>query len=348
MKKALIISLSPNIGHLAHVEAYCRLFVDIGYESLAYINKECTGFISDKVSAVTKLDYKDKYDVALVYSPHKRNLLEILRLKKYSKSKILFVFHEPVVSFDEYKASGYTRLQVMIERAKNWIFFFFFKISNVVLLPSQKAWSNFQNSSFYSNNNSHYFPLIFCDQRDPSLLNCKREYFSYIGTVASDHSFKEFLEFVRWAVNGNKIPSMKFLIATKSEFDVPDDLKGSERVKISKGKPMTDNEINHHYASTYVVWNAYERLTQSGVLAKAFMFGTPAIVMRKNLSEFTEDGQEVKAIDDNRNFKEIESAVETIVGNFERFSISSRERFENSFYYKCYNDQMRKIIENLK
>ena len=92
------------------------------------------------------------------------------------------------------------------------------------------------------------------------------------------------------------------------------------------------------------MWNAYARTTQSGVLAKSFMFGTPAVVLKKNLSEFTMEGQEVVAIDDNTSFVEIESAVNRVVSDFNHFSVSCRRRFEETFYYRRYNEEIRKLV----
>ena len=144
----------------------------------------------------------------------------------------------------------------------------------------------------------------------------------------------------------NKLVGVDFLVGTKSEFEVPEALKNSKRVIIKKGKPMTDEEINACYSSTIVVWNAYARTTQSGVLAKSFMFGTPALVMRQNLNEFTHDGENVVAIDDNTNFEEIEAAVTKIRDNFNSFSTNCRQEFEKSFYYKVYNENLKKIINS--
>lgn len=138
---------------------------------------------------------------------------------------------------------------------------------------------------------------------------------------------------------------VNFLIGTKSDFEVPEVLEKSSRVSIHKGQPMTDEEIDAYYSSTMVVWNAYARTTQSGVLAKSFMFGTPALVMRHNLNEFTHDGDNVVAIDENTNFEEIEAAVANIRDHFESFSAGCRKEFEMSFYYKVYNEQFKRIID---
>ena len=143
------------------------------------------------------------------------------------------------------------------------------------------------------------------------------------------------------------MPEFKFLIATKSSFTVPDILKDSQRISIQQGRPLTDEEINAYYVSTIVVWNAYARTTQSGVLAKSFMFGTPAIVLRKNCNEFAHDGIEIKAIEDNTNKDEIAAAIEEVKKNFGAYSSNCRKRFMESFYYRQYNKQFRELIEKL-
>ena len=80
---------------------------------------------------------------------------------------------------------------------------------------------------------------------------------------------------------------------------------------IQKGRPLSDDEeINEYYASTFVVWNAYARTTQSGVLAKRlYVWYTRYSPSEECLSEFTEEGKEVVAIDDNTSFEEVEGAV---------------------------------------
>ena len=137
---------------------------------------------------------------------------------------------------------------------------------------------------------------------------------------------------------------IRFLIATKSSFVVPDILKDSQRITIQQGSPLTDEEINAYYASTIVVWNAYARTTQSGVLAKSFMFGTPALVLRKNCNEFGQDGIEIKAIEDNTNKDEIAAAIEEVKKNFMVYSSNCRKRFMESFYYRKYNEQFRELL----
>lgn len=146
---------------------------------------------------------------------------------------------------------------------------------------------------------------------------------------------------------------MKFLIATKSSLPVDENerlkvLVDSGRLHIIEGKPLTDEEINTYYSKSLVIWNAYARTTQSGVLAKAFMFGTPAVVLRKNVSEFVIPGNNVETIDNNGSYKEIITAIKKIEGNKEHYVRSARRAFLDFFYYKRYNENIKKIIETNK
>lgn len=351
MKTALIISLNFHPGHVSHLRASYHQFEELGYESCYYVNEAFKDFLPKVSRAIFYGEDKPKAaDVAIVWFPSQKNLSVMWALKRKFKTKIIYCFHEPVLSFKEYHDSGYTRKQVLIERIKDWIGAYTSNIADAVVLPSKKAYNNYLAGKLYKNRNAIYLPLMYDDEREKEQVKSERKYFSYIGTVATDHSFNEFVSFIKWAYKQKSLDEVHFLIATRSEVLFDDELNKMievGRLKLIQGKSMDDETINSCYASTYVVWNAYVRTTQSGVLAKSFMFGTPAIVLRKNLSEFTEDGKEVVAIADNTSFAEIEAAVLRIVESFPHFSDAARRRFEGTFYYRNYNEKMKGIIKSL-
>lgn len=344
MSKALVISLNFHPGHVSHIVASYRQMEELGYESVYCVAEGFVNYLpkGSRICVYGK-DELPKVSVAIFVFPSQKNLL-LIRKSKRQGAKIVYIFHEPLTPMKEYRKAGFSYKYL----AKLWIInrisSLTVKWSDVILLPSKKAVDYYKANPLYKNENTHYLPLLYDDERTPELAMKDRKYFGYIGTVAADHSFNEYLDFVKWAVAGNRLPQLQFLIATKSEFEVPQVIAGSPRVIIQKGKPLSDDEINNYYASTYVVWNAYARTTQSGVLAKSFMFGTPAIVLKKNLSEFTEDGKDVVAIDDNNSFEQIEGAVLKITDSFDNYSDSARKRFENTFYYRRYNKEFESII----
>lgn len=341
--KAAIISLNFHPGHISHAIASYKQCKELGYETCLYMNPQFKSYIKDDLRFIGSDNPCPEIDLAIFMFPSQKNLGLIFNLKR-KHTRIVYIFHEPIESFKEYKESGYTSTKLILERIKHWVSAFTVRLVDVVLLPSNKAVRYYGSNKIYKNRNYHYFPLMYDDEREKRQTMMPRLYFGYIGTVASDHSFDEYLKFVEWAITNNRLEGISFLVGTKSEFEVPEALAKSSRVTIKKGTPMTDEEINAYYASTIVVWNAYARTTQSGVLAKSFMFGTPALVMRKNLNEFTHDCENVVAIDDNTNFGEIEAAVKKIHENFEAFSAASRKEFEKSFYYRVYNERFREIV----
>ena len=347
MNRALVISLNFHPGHISHMVASYFQFEELGYESVYYVDERFVQYLpKDSRISIHGKDKVEDVTVAVFLFPSQKNLLLIRKLKRQG-AKIIYIFHEPLAPLKEYRKAGFSYKYLAKLWVINRISSLTVKWSDAVLVPSKKAEEFYHANPLYKNENVHYLPLLYDDERTERYAGMDRHYFGYIGTVAADHSFTEYLQFVEKAIVENRLPQLKFLIATKSEFEVPQALAESPRVVIQKGRPLSDEEINGYYAATYVVWNAYARTTQSGVLAKSFMFGTPAIVLRKNLSEFTEDGKEVAAIEDNTSFEEIEKAVLGITADFEHYSNAARKRFEETFYYRQYNDTFSKILASL-
>lgn len=343
MGKALIISLNFNPGHVSHMVASYKQCNELGYDSYYYVNPQFKDYLPKAHNIITSDNRTSDCDLAIFLFPSAYNLKLIYHFKR-NGTKIIYIFHEPLSPLRDYKRAGFSYKYL----AKLWIINrisqLTVKWSDVVLLPSKKAVSFYEKNPIYTNQNYHYLPLMYDDEcREPHDLK-SRVYFSYIGTIAADHSFAEYLRFVEWAIKNNELNGLQFLIATKSTFDVPDILKFSKRVTIKQGHPLSNDEINTYYASSYCIWNAYARTTQSGVLAKSFMFATPALVLKKNCNEFAQDGVEIKAIDDNTNVHEIAEAIKEIVQNFEQYSSNCRKRFLSSFYYPIYNDLFKSII----
>lgn len=341
---ALVISLNFHPGHVSHMIASYRQFEELGYESKFLVDEGFVPYLpKGSRIEISGKDGVERANVAVFLFPSHKNILLIRSLKQQG-AQIIYIFHEPLAPMKVYRKAGFSYKYLAKLWAINRISSLTVKWSDVVLLPSKKAVEYYDANPLYKNGNAHYLPLLYDDERTIEQAQKQREYFGYIGTVAADHSFCEYLNFVIWAINNNRLPHLNFLIATKSEFEVPKALVNSPRIVIQKGRPLSDEEINEFYASTYIVWNAYARTTQSGVLAKSFMFGTPAIVLQKNLSEFTENDKEVVAIDDNTSFEQIEDAVMRIMESFPEFSDAARKRFENTFYYKKHNKLMKSLI----
>jgi len=339
---AIIVSLNFNPGHVSHLIASYKQLDELGYSSVCYVNPQFDKFLPENINIVTSDSKVPKCDVAVITFPSLHNLPLIQKLRK-QRTKIIYIFHEPLAPLSHYRVSGFSYKYL----AKLWIIdhinLLTVRWSDFILIPSRKAVEYYHKNPKYKNSNVQYVPLLYDDEAK-NMEPRERQYISYIGTVAADHSFNEFLKYVERAIDSNWNPGYNYLIATKSEFDVPEKLSVSLRVDIKKGVPLTNEEINKAYASSLLVWNAYARTTQSGVLAKAYMFGTPALVMKHNLNEFMVDKQTVFSIADNTDVNEIQRGVEDIILNFDNYTKSCRELFLTHFYYRNYNKIMKEIL----
>jgi glycosyltransferase involved in cell wall biosynthesis len=93
---------------------------------------------------------------------------------------------------------------------------------------------------------------------------------------------------------------------------------------VRAGRALTNAEINKYYAKSTVVWNAYKRSMQSGVLAKAYMFGTPVVVSILNKSEYFLDRENGVLVSGKYDFTEIQDAIGDIILRFEEYSSQCR------------------------
>ena len=351
-KTVIIISLNFHPGHVSHLIASYKLCQNLGYKSLLYIDEQFSSFIPNGFDTIVYGKKRPKVaDVAIFTFPSEKNLYEIGYLKYKLNTKIIYIFHEPLEKMSAYWKAGFSIRKLIKLVIINGINILTLKWSDVILIPSKKSLDLYDGNKRYKNKNRHYLPLMYDDELKDTHSKMPRIYFSYIGTIASDHSYKEYKEFVKYAIENNRLEGIKFLIATRTKVKKTQEIKNlidTGKLTIYDGAPLRDEQINAYYASSFVVWNAYERTNQSGVLAKSFMFGTPAIVMKKNISEFMEDGKEVIEIVDNKSCDQIETAVTTILDNYQAYSNACRERFLTTFFYNNYNEKFSLIIDSCK
>lgn len=350
MKNALIVSLNFRVAHVSHLVASYKQQQELGYNSYLYIHPNLIPFIPTGIRYITGLDQIKEVSLAIFWFPAAKNLKEMIRLKWKYKAKLIYVFHEPIESFQTYRKFGLSPSEIAKTYIRYAYTLSFLSASDFIILPSKKAYSLYE-ASFGRRINSHYrmIPLLFDDERKGYAP--VRRYFSYIGTIAHDHAYNEFIRFIlRFSTDDSCPMDLKFLIATRNQVDKTAELISlidNDKLVVQEGRPLSDDEINSFYAQSYCVWNAYHRTTQSGVLAKASMFGTPAIVTKDNLSEFSVDGQNVSSCDDNSNYSQIKSAFMRIINQFDAYSANSRKIFETYFNYKSHNKEMLEITNRL-
>lgn len=350
MKQALVISLKFHPGHISHLVACYKQCEELGYEAYYYVNEGFVGYLpaGSRILVYGK-DKPDNVSAAFFTFPNQHNVMEMARLKHSCHCKIVYIFHEPLTKLREYRSAGFGWMKLCKLAASLIIEGLTVKRADAIVVPSERALSYYRENRFYRNKNVFLIPLMYDDE---SLSvggegAVTRKYFSYIGTVASDHAFNEFVDFVKWAFRNGRMPEVTFLIATRSEVAIDEEMEEmmrQNRLAVHQGKPLSNDEINFFYASSLVIWNAYSRTTQSGVLTKAFMFGTPALVLKKHMTAFAQDGVEVAGLENNTDKEEICESAVRILEDFDRYSGNCRKRFLETYYYRKYNDDIRRII----
>lgn len=350
LKTVAIISLNFRAAHISHLIASYNQMLDLGFQPILIVNEKFIPFLPEGIKYKTKILEVEKIDLAIFWFPAIGNIKAMINLKYHHHAKILYVYHEPFDKFSSYLKAGNSKWWTIKYFLKYLVGLSFLKLADCIILPSEKALNLYKSGIAKKfNRKYHYLPLLYMDERLVS-NSTKRKYFSYIGSLNFDHAFPEYVDLIYYIFKNNPSLNLLFLIATWADMQGDnrlEEMKAAGVLKVVSGKPMPNEEINEYYASSYLVWNAYNRSTQSGVLAKSFMFGTPGLIMKSNLSEFVQDGREVIAIDSNSNYSEMINALKTVLDNFDSFSRNARECFEQNYLYSIHNENMKNIISSL-
>lgn len=353
---AVITSLKFHPGHFSHLVANYKLFEENGFVSYLYVNDLFNPMDEEnkfnKINSAKQLQALNQVDVAVFWFPSLKNIIEILRLRYFYNSKIFYVYHEPFESVKSYYSSGFRFKKILKICLIHLVNIPVLLFSHKVILPSLSSFELYKKKYTFLNANYTHISLLFDDEA-LEINSLDKVFVSYIGTIAADHAFDRYVEFVEAAVTNSWLPDMQFLIATSSTIpsqqnEILAPLMSSGRVVISSGRQMKNGEINKFYQKSRVVWNAYNRSMQSGVLPKAFMFGAAVILLRRNANEFLDNYKTGILINANDNFEEIRKAIEEIVSKKEYYFQNCRNKFFEKFYYKNNAKDYLSLIEDSK
>lgn len=344
--RAVIASLRFNPGHLSHLIANARLLQAVGYAVSFRWHSRFVGMAGSGMDAApqtrAQLLKLGRGSVYVLWFPSLVGFLDILLLRLLLRPvQVVYVFHEPFTSYASYRASGFSRLKAF----KVWLIHLVSKatvrLSDGVVLPSRNALAAFNQRYSGHGKSVQVVPLMFDDEAVHGVpARAARPFVSYIGTVAEDHAFDRFVDFAEQALRHQLLPGLRFQLATRSVLD-PETARrlapfvASGQMHIQSGRPLSNDEINTAYGSSLVVWNAYKRSMQSGVLPKAYMFGAPVLVSEANPSEFFEAGRHGVQVSSRYDTTELCAAVQTVVANFEAMSASCRSSFLAHFHYSA-------------
>ncbi|MFY9938222.1 MAG: glycosyltransferase [Silvibacterium sp.] len=339
-RKVCLVSLHFSPACLSLLPSWGRMFTALGY-GVDYIVhptfldfEEFAANDSAIVSTTSGWDTSGQYEHALFAHPAIKNHLHARKLRAIG-SKVWYIYHEPWESLGAYLRTEDLSMVLKLIAAHH-LSSKMLRTSDGVILPSQRCVTAYERRDIRYNRTYFKVPLLFDDEAGGLPVE-KRDYFSYIGNITKAHGFYDFIEFVKFALKGNL--DIRFLIA--SRIPLPDSVtkddviaKADDRLVIRCGRPLTNEEINLCYARSICVWNVYRRSTQSGVLAKATMFGAPVLASEAgSFREFITDHQEGRLLP-NADPHTIQQAFEDIRNNLSQYSSQSRQRFLDTFYYK--------------
>jgi glycosyltransferase involved in cell wall biosynthesis len=212
------------------------------------------------------------------------------------------------------------------------------KVSDAVILPSRYAAEVYAEGDVRYNSNAHFIPTMYDDEGAGLVLQrAARKYFSYIGAICRGHEFDQYVAFMKRAFA--RRVNLHFMVASKDrlpDYVLKDKLvqDNRDRVEVVCGRALSSEEINRYYAQSFCVWNLYRRVTQSGVLVKSFMFGTPVIASRAgSFPEFVKDGFNGRfaSVEDHA---AIEAAVLDIREHLDEYTANCRKTFLETFFYR--------------
>jgi glycosyltransferase involved in cell wall biosynthesis len=335
--------------------AYAKLFIELGYDVFLFLSKDYSKMIEGQEIPVYFLEKGIHYpeaDLILFQNVSTVNYKVAAYYKKLG-TKVFYVYHEPFHSVSEYLKEGIK--QTIKAIVAHHFSVKLLKLSDLVIVPSNFALKLYQKNDMKHCKNVVVIPLLFDDELKGPLKTNKKEYFSYIGHAVIGHSFDVYLDSIKYAYrNGSEL---KFMIATRTNLNrllrrdkILQEMISNGILQIIHGRPLKNSEINEAYLKSFCVWNVYRRNTQSGVLPKAFMFGTPVLASNVgSFGEFIREGENGLIIDKTamKDFDLILASVEDIKRNLVFYSKNARETFLKIFFYKNCIENFRTILNSL-
>jgi len=349
--KILISSLKFSPGHLSHIIGYAKLFKEIGYEVTLWLHESYKKMMPEKDFQV--MWYPDFFpkniDMLFLYNPSTVNHVVCKKFKQ-SSAKVIYLYHEPWESFEQYLKEGLK--QALKASAAHYYSARVLKYTDLVIVPSNYALKLYSRNDKKYNDNVVMIPLLLDDELKQEIDFSKKEYVSYIGHAVKGHTFGKYIDLIKWIYTSGS--TMKFEIATRTDIGkmIKNDktlqkMINSGTLRLSYGRPLTNLEINQAYERSFCVWNVYRRSTQSGVLPKAFMFGTPVIASNVgSFPEFVRNGENGYLVND-YDFKDVYQRLLGIRENILTMSMNCRNTFENTFYWKAQITKMKEVLESL-
>lgn len=336
------------------MEANCKLLEEQGFDVRFSVNEQFLSFpdcgMQGKASGISDWMALRRGDLFIVWYASVSVVLNLLLVRLFSRATTVYVYHEPYTSFSSYRLAGFSWFKTVRITAISIVSRVICSLSDKIILPSERAFQAVPAARLQPGRYAK-INLMFADESGPKTQGLARDFVSYIGTIAEDHAFDEFVHLMQACVADRALLPLRFLIATRSPVPekhraVIDECVSSGRLMLQAGRPMTNAEINHFYAGSFVVWNAYRRSMQSGVLPKAYMFGTPVLVSTSNQSEYFRDGVHGVLLSDRYAMQEFQQAITWLQAEWSAVSKNCRTQYLENFDYHALSSMFMKFISD--
>jgi glycosyltransferase involved in cell wall biosynthesis len=277
----------------------------------------------------------------------------LARTLRAQKTSVLYLFHEPesVWNWQVLKSEG-------AMKAVRFLFSTYYSIktlrqaSGVIVCSSYAQWL-YQQNYLRFNSNVYVMPLLFDDEVGTERfeqMRSKKQYVGFVGTACKAHGFDAFVNFAKFSLR--KGSDISFAIATRinlasllqSDQELANLVKQG-KIRMQHGRELSNEEINQHSLECFCIWNVYRRSTQSGVLPRSYMAGTPVLASRVgSFHEEVQPGFTGEFVDVNEDPAAILATVQNLREHAADYFDECRKRFLEKFYFRANCNQLTEIV----
>jgi len=357
LKSVAITSLHFAPVHAAHMIAHAKVFASLGYDITFILHPRYLEFedFSPYGRIVLSADAgewlkRESPNLALLANAAIGNMALAFKMRRHGV-RVWYLFHEPV-ALREHLGEGWSDLaKLAVAKITSIVTAC---LSERILVPSRFALGSYRKHFNIFNSNASVMELLFDDEaREAFALAAPegRRYFSFLGYASRAHDFASFIEFAKWA--DRQGANIRFAIATRSDLSEVlrqdselRDLEARGVMEILHGRVLSPHEMQERFLSSFCVWNVYRNCTQSGVLPRAFMNGTPVLgVDRGSLADYIQSGKTGELVGDGREFPAILDALGRIKASLPAYVAHCRNAFLSRFHWNSAVLAYRALLE---
>lgn len=348
--KSLIVSRKFNFGHISGLLAWNDMLKRLGHSTFFYADPQYLPHLN-KCSFVGEEDFSNDYDLIIIFNLSTEDGRLVSKIKKNNRNtKVIFIYHEPWRGL-LYEIKRFKRdiIRFIKQVGRKFYSRKVLKLADLVICPSSEAVDFYSRHESKYNNNYIRFPLVFLDAASEG-FDKKKKYFSFISTASQDKGADIFFKFIEYAARRDN--DVVFQVVTPSDAtkylnNYHFEMVRAGRLIIRHKAGLNEEEMDDAYNNSRCTWLVYRSSTQSGVIAKAFMWGSPCLATKVGVFPTIINGKNGLLVDDAYNFEDILEKFHQICENENSFQESARQSFLENYDSKNRCAELSSIIETL-